>query len=589
MSARIRSHCVLAGLLVAGAIVFFTATNWGLPTRGTDRYLFGSAERAWSAADIASRGGTWKPDPKRAADADPNPTAPVDRSQAVWVNATEQQQAEMARRYRLFSYQPDEMVTFMALAGMRGGSFDPRMYQYGGLWIYPVGGLLKIASKLHLITVKPDLNYYLDHPEEFGRFYIVARVYSGLWGLVGIWAIFRLATRCSDKLIVHAAAAACFLLMPIVINGTHEAKPHLAGMVLILLTALAATKYVETGERWWWVVTGALCGMAVGMVLSAAVAFLILPLMVLLRPMPWRRRSMIAVAGAGLGVLVYCITNPYVPLNLLRDPTVVRENLSALSKAKAIVGRNSDAPALQNARLLIVDGASIVGGVFGPIGILLAAVNRRWWGAHRRARSVAVLLGVPAGLVLIQFVTLAGGKTGEFGRFAVLPDVALGLVAVVSVFATRIGRRWPGPILAALVLLTGLQGFAYLSGFWADTRRGQTTRELAAGQLEELYARGARTLGVRADPAPYCLPPVDLTRWKILLLPVNGSIPEGTPAPDVIIFPVDDLAAERQVAGMAYVRSGVEPKHPWGRTRISWADKPFEIRTRRGGVEAGQP
>jgi 4-amino-4-deoxy-L-arabinose transferase-like glycosyltransferase len=435
---------------------------------------------------------------------------------------------------------------------------------------------------LHLVSVKADLSYYLDRPEEFGRFYVVARIYSGLWGLVGIWAVFRLATRFSDRLIVPAGAAVCFLLMPIVINGTHEAKPHLAGTVLILLSALAATKYVETGRPRWWVVTGVLCGLAVGMVLSAAVAFVILPLMALLRPMPWGRRAGVAAGAAALGVLAYCITNPYVPLNLLRDPTVVRENLSALSKAKAIVGRTSDAPALQNARTLIVDGASVVGGVFGLIGVLLAAVNRRWWGAHPRARSVTVLLGVPAALVLIQFVSLAGGKTGEFGRFAVLPDVALVLVAVVSVYAMRISRRWPGPIFATLVLLTGLQGLAYLRGFWADTRHGQTTRDVAARQLEELYARGARTLGVRADPAPYCLPPVDLTRWKILLLPADGSIPDGAAAPDVIVFPVDDLASERQVAGTPYVRTGVPPRHSWGRTRISWADKPFEIRTRRG-------
>ena len=36
------------------------------------------------------------------------------------------------------------------------------------------------------------MNYYLDHPEEFGRFYRVARIYSGLWGLVGAWAVFTL-------------------------------------------------------------------------------------------------------------------------------------------------------------------------------------------------------------------------------------------------------------------------------------------------------------------------------------------------------------------------------------------------------------
>src|SRR5260221_14715495 len=113
------------------------------------------------------------------------------------------------------------MVTFKALAGMKASRFDPRMYQYGGLWIYPVGALLKVADRLGLVTVRPDFNYYLDRPEEFGRFYVVARVYSGLWGLVGVWGVFALVRRFSNRLIVPATAAACFIFLPIVINGAH--------------------------------------------------------------------------------------------------------------------------------------------------------------------------------------------------------------------------------------------------------------------------------------------------------------------------------------------------------------------------------
>lgn len=590
MSSRTRSNLVLAVLLLAGAAVFFVGDDWGLPNRATDRYLFGGEGHAWSGADIVERGGAQMPDLKRAADADPNAVS-RDREHAIWVNATESQRAEIVTRFRLYSYQPDEMVTFRALSGMRGGQFDPRMYQYGGMWIYPVGGLLKVASHKYVrqVVVKPDLNYYLDHPDQFGRFYTVARIYSGLWGLVGIWAVFRLATRVSDKLIIHAAAAACFLLMPVVINGTHEAKPHLAGAVLILLTALAATRYAETGERRWAWVAGALAGLATGMVLSALVAFLILPLMTVLRAGTWGRRAGVAAVAGLLGVVAYCVTNPYVPINLLRDPTVVRENLGALSKAKAIVGRSSESGAIANAQRLIVDGASVVGGVFGLIGVVIALTNRRWWGAHPKAKTIAILLGVPAALVFLQFVTLAGGKMGEFGRFAILPDVALVLLAVVLAFSTRFGRWWPGPMFATLALLTGLQGYSYLVGFWADARQGKTSRDVAAARLEELWTRGARTIGVRADPAPYCLPPIDFTRWKVLLLPEDFKAGDGEPWPDVVVFPVDDVEPSGPVAGTPYVRSTVLGNRPWGRARISWADKPIEIRTRQELIDPAKP
>jgi hypothetical protein len=281
-----------------------------------------------------------------------------------------------------------------------------------------------------------------------------------------------------------------------------------------------------------------------------------------------------------IGVAVYFATNPYVLINLVRDPAVVRENLSALGRAKALTGQSSDTGAISNAYHLIVDGASVVGGVFGWVAILIAAINRQWWTGNARARTVAVLLGAPAVVVLLQFVLLAKGKPGEFGRFAILPDVTLVLLAVAVAFSANVSRAWPGPVFATLVLLVGLQGASYWMGFWADTRRGDTTRDVAATRLEDLWNRGARTLGVRAEPAPYNLPPVDLTKWKLLLMRPDGSVGGGDAWPDVAVFPVDDVQPSGPVDGTPYVRSTILGRRPWGKARISWADKPFEIRVK---------
>jgi uncharacterized membrane protein len=51
------------------------------------------------------------------------------------------------------------------------GDFDPRMYKYGGAWVYPVGGMLRAAAAIGYINpLVNDLAFYLDHPEVFGRF-----------------------------------------------------------------------------------------------------------------------------------------------------------------------------------------------------------------------------------------------------------------------------------------------------------------------------------------------------------------------------------------------------------------------------------
>jgi len=326
------------------------------------------------------------------------------------------------------------------------------------------------------------------------------------------------------------------------------------------------------------------------MVLSSLIAFLVLILMVLLRPGSWKDRARVVVGASVIGVGVYFATNPYVLINLIRDPAVVRENLSALGKAKALVGESSDSGAISNAHRLIVEGASALGGEAALVAILIAAVDRRRWPDRVRARNVAILLGAPAAVVLIQFVLLAKGKPGEFGRFAILPDVALVLLVVAVVFSMRFPPAWSGPVFAAVVLMVALQGASYWLGFRADARRGHTSRDVAAGRLEDLWGRGARTLGVRADPAPYNLPPVDATKWRLILLRPDGTVGDGDAWPDVVIFPVDDVQPGGQVAGTPYVRSTVLGNRLWGNARISWADKAFEIRVQpRFAASAGPP
>jgi len=147
----------------------------------------------------------------------------------------------------------------------------------------------------------------------------------------------------------------------------------------------------------------------------------------------------------------------------------------------------------------------------------------------------------------------------------------------------RWGREWPAAMMACLVMLAGFQGLSYWAGFWEDG-----TRVAVARRLAELRGRGARTIAMPAEPAPYCLPPVDVTGWRMLLLPVDGETPEGTDAPDVIVRPVDELGRGGDVAGTPYRRIYYGGAWPWVKTRISWADKPFELLIRRDPGWRGQ-
>src|ERR1051326_3725214 len=255
MADRTQIRQTLSGVLVLAAVVFLLGINWGLPSRAADPYLFG-VETPWKGARIVFLTGEWQADAQMGADVDRNPI--TQRSGPVLLNGSDAQRAEIIRRYRLYSYQPDEMNTLRAIGQMKveEGQLDPKLYQYGGLWMYPVAAMLKIAMVVGFIPSPPGsgsaLVYYIDHPEAFGRFYVVARLYAALWGLVAVWAVFYLVRRLTGDDLIAGAAGLAFAIMPVVVNLAHEAKPHLPGCALMLLSIIAALRYVDTGKTKWW-------------------------------------------------------------------------------------------------------------------------------------------------------------------------------------------------------------------------------------------------------------------------------------------------------------------------------------------------
>ena len=165
---------------------------------------------------------------------------------------------------------------------------DPKLYQYGGLWIYPVAGLLGAAHVAGFVELTGDLAFYLDRPGEFGKFYIVARLYSALWGAIGAALVLVMVRRVSQSRFAGFSAAATFMMLPVVVTAAHEAKPHLAGAVLLLWATLKADDFVRTGRHRDAAWAGVLVGAASAMVVSMVVGFAILPVMGLLR---WRHGS----------------------------------------------------------------------------------------------------------------------------------------------------------------------------------------------------------------------------------------------------------------------------------------------------------
>jgi hypothetical protein len=610
----------LAAVLALYAVMAALGITWGLPTAQIDPLLFGDGP-PWSGEQIARLSNTAaKFAGARGADVDADPIRFAGQ-EPVDLTATEADVAAIYRRYRLFTHQPDEMITMMALAGMRprAGNFDPKLYQYGGLFIYPVGACIAAGGAVGAIHVTSDLTYYLDHPDDFGRFYVAARGYVALWGAVGVVLVYAIAARLagwqgrppqeaapSRCVRTGLLAAALFALLPVVVCMSHEAKPHLPGAVLMLAAVWQAMRYVEGGHRRDWIGLCVACGAAFGMVLSALPIFVLIPLAEWLRrrreeksncrnregeapaeppslstqhsalstscatrqeprlPLAWRR----VIVGVGLGLAVYVVTNPYVAINAVANRAVLQSNLRN-STAMYEIGRVGEG--LVRVVELTIDGATLPVLVLGAAGLCVLA-----------ARRESMPLVVPAVFVFVQFVLLGAGKPAEYGRFGVFCNAALAIGTACLVGRCGVdtaGGRRPGVrgIAAAglIVLCTGYFGAGYLHNFRQDAQ-ADNTRSQFGPELDRCVTRDPRdgrpVVCVLADPAPYGLPPMNFAQlhlWRYPSLAAYQADPRG-----VLVLPADTNPPRRpQNVGLAYCSgTGATPFSP-----ISWANKPMML------------
>ncbi len=565
-------------VLVLASAVALTGVRWGLPSRHSDRYLFGT-RTPWSGKRLAElKGDDWHRRNGVGADVDVDPIR--QRERAVDLTATDRRRAEILVRYRLYTHQPDEPITLRALAGMQPSRLrmDPKLYQYGGLFIYPVGVLVGLASACGLIEVRSDLTYYFDHPSAFGAMYVVVRAYSAMFGLVGVIACYLLGRRL-DCGAMGLLAGVLFVLMPVVITLSHEGKPHLPGAVMMLLAGWTAMRYLETGRSSQWWATAVLCGLTTATVLSAWPVVATMVVAAVLRPCETRRRTVWRVlAGMLIAAAVFLLANPYLLVNLVVDRDVLRSNLGT-STGMYQIGRIGEGA--WNVGRLLVEGAGPTLAAAGTVALMILVA--------RRTRLILPLLA-PGVLVLLQFACIGAGKPGEYGRFLIMPAALMAVAAAWGLAAAIRWHRVIGAGLLGLVLVTtAWDGYRYLAGFVRDAKTTNSRIAAADWLSARLVDEPDATIGLVREPAPYCVPPLDFDRRRVTLLPERRP-DEMTTWPDYVVATADrpDAFDAAWWAGR-YRKAAVLPAglDQWlGRpTTISWADKPVVIFSRRSDRE----
>lgn len=560
-------------LLYGWVVLLLPLTHWGLPSSKDDAYLF-PARDVWPPEryDVEA---TLQAREERAggADTDLNPRTSPDR--IVHLTPDHAARAEILRRYRLFSRQPDEMITFMALQRMRPGAFDfdPRLYQYGGGYIYLVGAALGVTSVLGITELTSDAGYYLANPDAFARFYVVARALSLFFGALTLWAVYRLARR-SAGVSAGYFALGLVMLSPVFITASLEAKPHLASACLILWSIDRAIMYLQrpTGRRMLGLALGA--GYAFSLVLTGLAALLLFPTLWLLRRRDWKR-ILFGLAGA---ITVYVVTNPYIPYNALFRPEALGSNLGNSTAMYAEQLSRAAAGQWRVAELLaqsIGPGVAIIG---------LAALPWLWW-RHPRETALAF---VPGAALLLLAVALAAGKPAEFARFLLVPSLLLCVSATAALFGLLRHGSWPAktaPLIIALFVywVSFADSGDYYHAFRRDASIENESRHQAARHIldtdDAFFTRGLPVMAVLQEPAPYAVPPLDFARREFYLLPPNPPADlESAELPSRLVFTADDLDTHRGAWWHRYYAFETRfPEEEEPATPISWANKPVFI------------
>lgn len=556
---------------------------WGLPSKANDDLLFGG-EKAWSAERFAAAAALEQRSERvGGADTDLNPLGPI--TAPTELTSSDAKRAEILRRYRLFSRQPDEMITFMALQRMkpRQLDFDPRQYQYGGAYIYLVGAAAGACSLFDLTTITSDIGLYLQNPEAFARFYLVSRFISLLFAAGLLVAAARLAERLSGRL---AGWAALLLLAtsPVLLSGALEAKPHVPSACLLAWAMLASLRCVESA-RWRDVLPlGALAGLSFGFVLTGLAAALLWPGLL----WRWRTdRSALTrlLAAGGIALAAYLATNPYVPYNLLMNRAALQSNLGN-STAMYSVARLSEGAARVGVLMVEACGAGVCALGLAGFSFLI----------FRDRGPLLRVAALPAVGMFALCVLIGAGKPAEFARFLLLPTLwlCIGAGTMIGGPATRfayalrgtgtatphIVRVWRGlrAVVGLTICIVLASGPAYLASFQRDAGEKNESRRLA-GEFLAKSAAPADAIAVIQEPAPYSIPPLDFTHRRIVLLPPREPTPlDGRALPPWLVLTADDDDA---VANLWWrreyelVRRVPPPDVPL--SPITWADKPTYV------------
>ncbi|OQA91407.1 MAG: hypothetical protein BWY26_00989 [Elusimicrobia bacterium ADurb.Bin231] len=417
------------------------------------------------------------------------------------------------RPYLLRTNHTDEQMSLNALSVMEPArlDFNPRMFQYGGAYIYGLGAYLGFLHIVKAVKITPDLKYYLKNPDEMGGIFVAGRALNIFFYFASVLAVYFIIKNLYGSNMGFISSF-IFAFCPAVYFQTHIMKPYIQSLFFLILSVMFA---LEINKNRYSARNNILCGIFSGLTIGTMPAYFVFLFfnMILIMDLKSGKKSNILFTVACAAFIMFAITNPYALLHF-------NEFIAEFSGTGGIYFNNADIIAAIKFFLL-----QIPLGVSTPVfALFTVSFISSFFLADRFLKITSIYTMIV--LLLWSFVLKTQPFSIHNSRF-LLPGFFLMIICVSGFFHRFKLIKTPIKqyLLYAALLIAALNCSVIAKNLYLDGTMN-STRLIAAEWIENNVPFGA-TIGLDYMPEPAHCPPLDFTKYKInIYLEKPDNVPD---------------------------------------------------------------
>jgi len=410
------------------------------------------------------------------------------------------------RSYLIRSSGADEQAVLATLSKMdvKKLNFNPHFYEYGGVYLYPMGVFFYLLSKIKIIILSPDMSFYFLHPEEMGKLYIWGRIFGATGVFLSI-IIFLLICQelFQDKKIVYLLTI-FFGTSAGVVTWSHYLKPFSYGLLWFLSVIYFLIKFYKSEKVKCLYTASMFAGLSFGTLLSYGYIYWAVVIFILFfnKDIKWKIRNLIFTFIIFLGI--FFLTNPYVLLShkeFFQEIAYLRTYWHKDISLKSIIIFLFNTMRYGMGTLLWI---TVITGFIG--GLIYKPEKLNW---------MLLIIILPAFLYFAF-------TTAEWIHYSIFLYPLFLLSA--GLFFSKVRFKVIGMALTIVALYTILYTASYVKLFGMENIR------VEAGRWINENISTDKAIGLLESPSPWRTPPFRFLDYKITITQNKGEIEKEKPS-----------------------------------------------------------